>query len=134
MNNENLWYDDRSMTSEHTSAVKRNEPVKNPVEGLTPDAIEAEATRQQAVEISGDRHRARGVDWVRPADLMARHSATVAGRGIDFQAELGRQTRTGIANASTRIGKRIGQLPPLSAFGRRSSSREPVTRGAVGKS
>ncbi|KJL36430.1 hypothetical protein ACX1DX_03590 [Tessaracoccus sp. Y36] len=134
MNNENPWNDDRSMTTEHTSAIKRNEPTKNPAEDLTPDAIEAEATRQQAMQLAQEQHRARGVDWVRPTDLMARHSATVARRGIDFHANLARQTRTGIANASTKIGKRIGQLPPLSAFGRRSSSREPVTRGSVGKS
>ncbi|MGO0577342.1 hypothetical protein [Ornithinimicrobium panacihumi] len=122
------------MTTEHTSAIKRNEPAKNPAEDLMSDAIEAEHTRQQAMQLTQEQHRARGVDWVRPTDLMARHSATVAGRGFDFNANLARQTRTGIANASTKITQRVKQLPPLSAFGGRSSSREPVTRGAVGKS
>lgn len=134
MNNENPRLDDRSMTTEHTSAVKRNEPAKNPAEDLTPDAIEAEHTSQQSMQLAQEQHRARGVDWVRPTELTVRHSATVAGRGIDFHAHLAHQTRTGIANASTKITNRVKQLPPLSAFGRRTSSREPVTRGAVGKS
>lgn len=35
----------------------------------------------------------RGIEWVRPTDLIASSSARVAGLGIDFQAELGRQAR-----------------------------------------
>lgn len=35
----------------------------------------------------------RGVEWVRPSDLIAASSARAAGRGIDFQAELARQAR-----------------------------------------
>lgn len=102
------------------------------VEDLTPDAIEADATRQRSMDLA--QSRARGVDWVRPTDLMARHSAVVAGRGIDFQAELSRRTRTSIATGVKHLGERARQLPPLSAFGRRTGSRQPVTRGAVGKS
>ncbi|MFX4288279.1 hypothetical protein ACQ3I4_14630 [Zafaria sp. Z1313] len=120
---------------------QNNGPGKREVEDMTPDAIEAEKTRQQAADLAQEQHKARGVDWVRPTDLMARHSAVVAGRGIDFQAELSRRTRTGIATGARAVGagakalaERAKQLPPLSAFGRRTSSREPVTRGAVGKS
>lgn len=120
---------------------KQNELDKKPVEDMTPDAIEAEKTRQHAAELATEKTRARGVDWARPTDLMARHSAVVAGRGIDFQAELSRRTRTGITTGAKAVGavakalaERAKQLPPLSAFGRRTSSREPVTRGAVGKS
>ncbi len=114
---------------------------KHQVEDMTPDAIEAEKTRQQAAELAQEQHKARGVDWVRPTDLMARHSAVVARRGIDFQAELSRRTRTGITTGAKAVGagakalaERAKQLPPLSAFGPRTGSREPVTRGAVGKS
>ncbi|MGE9809680.1 hypothetical protein [Janibacter sp. G1551] len=113
---------------------KQNELDKKSVEDMTPDAIEAEKTRQQAAELAHEQHKAHGVDWVRPTDLMARHSAVVAGRGIDFQAELSRRTRTGIATGARSLSERAKQLPPLSAFGRRTGSREPVTRGAVGKS
>ena len=57
-----------------------------------PEAVRAaqvaRAEKQHAAVVRG-----RGVEWVRPTDLMARHSANVAGRGLDFQAELARRTR-----------------------------------------
>lgn len=41
----------------------------------------------------------RGIEWVRPSDLIASSSARIAGRGIDFQAELARQARRGPGQA-----------------------------------
>ena len=35
----------------------------------------------------------RGIAWVRPSDLIASSSARLAGRGIDFQAELAHRVR-----------------------------------------
>ncbi len=35
----------------------------------------------------------RGIAWVRPSDLIASSSARLAGRGIDFQAELAHRIR-----------------------------------------
>lgn len=35
----------------------------------------------------------RGVAWVRPSDLIASSTARLAGRGIDFQAELAHRVR-----------------------------------------
>lgn len=35
----------------------------------------------------------RGIAWVRPSDLIAASSARLAGRGIDFQAELAHHVR-----------------------------------------
>lgn len=35
----------------------------------------------------------RGIEWVRPSDLIAAGSARVVGRGIDLQTELARQAR-----------------------------------------
>lgn len=113
----------------------QNELDSKSVQDLTPDAVEAEKARKQTNGLGYERTtRARGVDWVRPTDLMARHSAAVAGRGIDFQAQLSRRTRTGIATATRSLSVRARRLPPLSVFGRRGATREPVTRGAVGKS
>lgn len=40
-----------------------------------------------------DRRVGRGIEWVRPSELIASSSARVAGRGIDFQTELARQAR-----------------------------------------
>lgn len=35
----------------------------------------------------------RGIAWVRPSDLIASSTARLAGRGIDFQAELAHRVR-----------------------------------------
>lgn len=44
---------------------------------------------------AGDRGSSvgRGVAWVRPSDLIASSTARLAGRGIDFQAELAHRVR-----------------------------------------
>lgn len=75
--------------------------------------------------------RGRGVEWVRPTDLIARHSAHAAGRGLDFQAELARRTRTPIGAGVRRLGDRARRLPPISAFGRSSTPAAQVSRSGV---
>ena len=60
------------------------EPQERPEPGeatSTPEAV-------RAAQVARDdkRHalvRGRGVEWVRPTDLIARHSAHAAGRGLD---------------------------------------------------
>lgn len=89
--------------------------------------------------------RARaGAEWVRPTDLMASRSARMAGRGIDFQAELARRARRvpGQAYRATRDGARSGarfvserarRLPPVTAFGRGGGERFSwVSRSGIG--
>ncbi len=85
-----------------------------------------------------------GVEWVRPTDLMASRSARMAGRGIDFQAELARRARRvpGQAYRATRDGARSGvrfvserarKLPPVTAFGRGGGERFSwVSRSGIG--
>lgn len=113
----------------------------------TPPAEKAEPPEAvQAARIAGLRgnsrerlardagRRARGVEWVRPTDLLARHGAALAGRGIDFEVELARRTRTA-TNAGVRgVGDRARRLPPLSAFGRISSTQAGPSRPGVGMS
>lgn len=76
-----------------------------------------------------------GVVWVRPSDLLVSRAGRLAGRGIDFQAELARRTRQvpGQAYRATRnaVGDRVRRLPPVSAFGRRSAS-SGVARSGIG--
>lgn len=50
----------------------------------------------------------RGVAWVRPSDLIASSTARIAGRGINFQAELAHRARRapGQAYRATRNGVR----------------------------
>ena len=110
-----------------TSALARH---RDP--SLTQDATEA-AKKQRP-----------GVEWVRPTDLMASRSARIAGRGIDFQAELARRSRLvpGQAYRATRTGARTGvrfvserarKLPPVTAFGRGSGEHYSwVSRSGIG--
>ncbi|MBW1640031.1 hypothetical protein G3H63_13245 [Microbacterium resistens] len=89
--------------------------------------------------------RARaGVEWVRPTDLMASRSARMAGRGIDFQAELARRarrvpgqayraTRTGARSGARFVSERARRLPPVTAFGRGGGERFSwVSRSGIG--
>ena len=104
------------------------------------ESVEATST-PEAVRVAqvarDDKHhaivRGRGVEWVRPTDLIARHSAHAAGRGLDFQTELARRTRTPIGAAVRRIGDRARQLPPIAAFWRSiaPSSQPAPSKGSM---
>ena len=96
-----------------------------------PDAVEADHIRRTQLGAEYVRG-ARGVEWVRPTDLMARHTAVVAGRGIDFEAALARRVRAPLAPPVRRAGSRVAQLPPVSAFGRGHQPHQ-VSRDAVGR-
>ncbi len=78
------------------------------------------------------RQRARAVEWVRPTDLIARQSGTVAGRGIGFHAELYRRARTPATTALRQVSNRARRLPPVSAFGRRGTRQNGPARSGVG--
>ena len=64
-------------------SVPRDRPEPAVEASTTPEAVRAaqvaRTEKQHATVVRG-----RGVEWVRPTDLMARHSANVAGRGLDF--------------------------------------------------
>ena len=100
----------------------------------TPDAVGAAHIRRDDQEHTPAGRRARGVEWVRPTDLIARHSAHAAGRGLDFQAELARRTRTPIGAGVRRLGDRARRLPPISAFGRSTAPASQVSRSGVSMS
>lgn len=95
------------------------------------------AARAQAV--SGEAKRKTGVEWVRPSDLLASRTAKIAGRGIDFHAELARRARRlpGETYRATRNGvrpmsDRARRLPPVGEFGRNPQSPQGATRSGVG--
>ncbi|NCD16030.1 MAG: hypothetical protein EOL91_01720 [Actinobacteria bacterium] len=104
-----------------------------------PEPVEAttvpEAVRAAQVAREDKQHaivRGRGVEWVRPTDLIARHSAHAAGRGLDFQAELARRTRTPIGAGVRRLGDRARRLPPISAFGHSTAPQaQQMSRSGV---
>ena len=119
--------DPARLLSEETR--ERPEPVEVT---STPEAVRAAQVarddKQHAIV------RGRGVEWVRPTDLIARHSAHAAGRGLDFQAELARRTRTPIGAGFRRLGDRARRLPPISAFGRSTTPASQMSRSGVSMS
>ena len=122
----------REQTDRSEPAKARPEPAE---EAQTPEAMRAAQIAEDGEqEAASSATRVRGVEWVRPTDLMARHGATVAGRGIDFQAELARRAREPVADRLHRLGDRARQLPPLSAFGRSHPTPSGPRRSGVGKS
>src|SRR5699024_1137354 len=84
-----------------------------------PDALRAaRAAHRRETERqtpAAESRRARGAEWVRPTELIARQGAALAGRGIDFEVERARRTRTPIAAGAQHLGERARRLPPLSA-------------------
>ena len=114
-------------------SVPRDRPEPALEAATTPEAVRAaqvaRTEKQHSAVIRG-----RGVEWVRPTDLMARHSANVAGRGLDFQAELARRTRTPIGAGVRRLGDRARRLPPISAFGRSTAPASQMSRSGVSMS
>ena len=112
----------------------------------TPAAVQAARISRPGNDTSptgASVRRVRGVEWVRPTDLMARHGAALAGRGIDFEVELTRRTRNlpaqavragrrRISDAQSVEAERARRLPPVSDFGRSGGSQSWVTRSGIG--
>jgi hypothetical protein len=99
--------------------------------GMAPEAIQAaDVDRdQQAVEELDTEKPTRGVDWVRPSDLMSRAGGALSRRGIDLQADLSHRARAGIATGAKHLVASAKRLPPLSAFGREEPAVETRSLG-----
>lgn len=97
-----------------------------------PDAVQA-ADVDRKDQMDPAKARARGVDWVRTSDLMARGSAKASRLAIDFDVYLAHKARDPLARGIQHIGDKARELPPLSSFGRRTPGRG-AERGPVGMS
>jgi hypothetical protein len=73
-----------------------------------------------------------GVVWVRASDLLSTGTGRMAGRGIDFEADLARRIRRTPATTGRAIRDRAGGLPPLSEFGQ-LSEHPPFSRNGLGR-
>ncbi len=118
------------ISSHETATAEASELARHRDPSLTDKDVAAAAAK----------NKARGVEWVRPSDLLVSRSARLAGRGIDFQAELSRRARRlpGQTYRATRTGmrtmsERARRLPPATAFGRGSGERYSwVSRSGIG--
>ena len=93
---------------------------------MAPEAIQAaDVDREKQIPEGVDVDKpTRGVDWVRPSDLLSRAGGAVSRRGIDFQDALSHRVRSGIAAGAQRVAAGARRLPPLSAFGREEPAPE----------
>lgn len=144
----NPYHDHQQEPHRRPPVPETNHPPSTPAEQAetppveraeTPEAVQAariagrrDKTREQLAQDAG--RRARGVEWVRPTDLLARHGAALAGQGIDFEVELARRTRTATNTVARGFGDRARRLPPLSAFGRSRTTESVPFRPGVGMS
>ena len=83
---------------------------------------------------TGEERRSPGgdVNWVRASDLLSSSTGRIAGRGIDFEAELARRMRRTPATTRRAIRDRASKLPPLSEFGQRNDQPQ-VSRPGLGR-
>ncbi|MGO1317403.1 hypothetical protein [Mycetocola reblochoni] len=104
-------------------------PERPEPSGMAPEAIQAaDVDRDQQAELDTEKP-ARGVDWVRPSDLMSRAGGALSRRGIDLQADLALRARSGIAAGAKHLAASARRLPPLSAFGREEPAVEARSLG-----
>ena len=124
--------EDRSEVRQVPEAVAAADVTKRKdttVETAATDEITDAAEVEQRLEA----HRARGIEWVRPTDLIARNTASLAGRGIVMEVEMSGKAREPLVAGLRNLGDRARRLSPLSAFGHGARHHAP-TRAAVGKS
>lgn len=139
MSTDNTQHTDPRTDPQRLVPTPADQALSVPREHRDP-AVEASTTPEavRAAQVARDQKqhaavvRGRGVEWVRPTDLMARHSANVAGRGLDFQAELARRSRTPLRVGIQAARDRARRLPTITAFGRRSVTTSVPTRPGVG--
>ncbi|TFC34912.1 hypothetical protein [Cryobacterium sp. TMT2-14] len=70
--------------------------------------------------------------WVRASDLLSTGTGRIAGRGIDFEAELARRVRRTPTTTRRAISERADRLPPLSEFGT-LPKHPPFSRYGLGR-
>ncbi len=134
------------MNDDPNQAPQRRHPVRNdesevdqmPGEGQEASVLARHGDPSRLCPTPGPAHEgahAAGVVWVRPSDLFWSAGGRVAGRGIDFQAELARRTRArsgrAITTSKQAIRERALRLSPVSAFGRSQTSRTAPMRSGV---
>lgn len=127
--------------------TKHRSVQEDPEKAGTPEAVQAakvaQRNRPDKATIADSARRARGVEWVRPTDLLARQSATLAGLGIDFEVELARRTRQrtghvtrasgrGLGKVGKAVSERARRLPDVTEFGRSSRHQSWVSRPGIG--
>ncbi len=133
MNDEDRMREQHRQHPEPEPPPARNDPDSSEATEAagTPDAVKDAESRKAAKEKLA-RVRGRGVDWVRPTDLIAQGGGALSRRGIDRSADMNRHVRAPIEKGARWVAERAKRLPPLSAFGRRGGAEQGPRRSGVG--
>lgn len=123
-------HDPRRITSQSSQSGTGQALAEQVENSATPEAVQEAAFAHENAKAALAKARARGVEWVRPTDLIARQSSRLARGGIDLHTELARRART--VTGIERLSERVRRLPPVSAFGRRGASQPGPARSGVG--
>lgn len=131
--------DEDRMREQHHSEPEPPPPARNDPNAAettepagTPDAVKEAALSRKAAKEKLARVRGRGVDWVRPTDLLAQGGGALSRRGIDRTADMNRLVRAPIEKGARWVAERAKRLPSLSAFGRRGGTEQGPRRSGVG--
>ena len=104
----------------------------DPSTGDRPAWALTELTRDATSSPNPDGHGRdlRGIEWVRPTDLVHRVSANMMTRGADAHRDAHTWARTRLQEAITPSDRRL-RLPPPSAFG--TNGPATARRDAIGR-
>lgn len=92
------------------AAPKGPTPAETAEAAGTPDAVKDAESRKAAKEKLAQ-VRGRGVDWVRPTDLLAQGGGALSRRGIDLTAAGSRKVRPPLVAGARWLGERARRLP-----------------------
>lgn len=131
--------DTQTVGREHqpaTPSIDRDAVTRTAEDAISIAVEAADVARRAHVRdvASGKRAGGRGVEWVRPSDLIARHTSQLAGRGIDLHTALAARSRAALKTSARSTNHRIQRLSPLSAFGTGSRTIHTPERSGVGLS
>ena len=107
-----------SPTNEHAANDLLARSGRGQSTALDRASLSATSRARARRDLLGGAPEQPGIIWVRASDLLSSGTGRVAGRGLDFETELARQTRRSAATTRRAIRERADRLPPLSAFGR----------------
>ncbi|MEV1130524.1 hypothetical protein [Agromyces sp. NPDC049794] len=110
--------DEDDFEETRAATIEHVDHGEHPPDGLQAAPTSAAPRKRVRRDLLGGAPEQPGIIWVRASDLLNSGSGRVAGRGLDFEAELARRMRRSAATTRRAIRDRADRLPPLSAFGR----------------
>lgn len=119
-------------TNEHAASGRLARSGRGQSTALDRTSLSATARERARRDLLGGAPEQPGIIWVRASDLLSSGTGRVAGRGLDFEAELALRMRRSAATTHRAIRERADRLPPLSVF-ERSPGHSTFIRHDLGR-